>query len=162
MNRDRERQPTSSLKDPKYSAKRTEMVSVRLAPKVRYAADIAARSQRRTVSSLIEVAVAAYLATLEVTEQAGEENERPMKLMKLMTSLWDPDESDRFVTLAENHRSLLNIEEEHRWKAIREKFNAKGRLTPGQRKELRSIYDGIKEKVADALREKEMTKFARG
>jgi hypothetical protein len=34
-------------------------------------------------------------------------------------------------------------------------------LTAEQRKELRSIYDGIKEKVAKALNEKERSKFAR-
>jgi hypothetical protein len=152
---------TTDTSGSKQLAKRTEMVSVRLAPKVRYAAEIAARSQRRTVSSLIEVAVAAYLPRVEVREPADGEDERPMKLMKLMDSLWDPDESDRFVTLAENQRWLLNNEEEHRWKAIREHFDAKGRLTAEQRKELRPIYDDIKEKVAKALNEKERAKFAR-
>jgi len=153
---------TASSRDSKHLAKRTEMVSVRLVPKLRYAAEIAARSQRRTVSSLIEVAVAAYLPTLSIAEPAEEEDERPIKLMKLMESLWDPDESDRFVTLAENHRWLLDNEEEHRWKAIREHFGAKGPLTPDQRRELHQIYDGIKKRVAETLREKEWAKFARG
>ncbi len=146
--------------DPKHLPKRTEMVSVRLAPKLRYAAEIAARSQRRTVSSLIEVAVAAYLPTLSVAEPADEEDERPVKLVKLMESLWDPDESDRFVTLAEDHRWLLENEEEHRWKAIREHFGAKGPLTLQQRRELRQIYADIKKQVAETLRDKEMAKFA--
>jgi hypothetical protein len=127
--------------------------------KLRYAAEIAARSQRRTVSSLIEVAVATYLPTLEVKEPAGEVDGPPMKLMKLMESLWDPVESDRFVTLAENHRWLLNNEEEHRWKAIRNHFEARGPLTPEQRKKLHAVYDHIKEKVAAELRDKEMVNF---
>jgi hypothetical protein len=144
----------------KHLAKRTEMVAVRLVPKLKYAAEIAARSQRRTVSSLVEVAVAAYLPTLSIAEPDEEGQERPIKLMALMDSLWDPDESDRFVTLAENHRWLLLNEEEHRWKAIREHFGAKGPLTREQRRELRPLYDGIKKQVSETLREKEMAKFA--
>jgi hypothetical protein len=151
---------TAGPRDPKQSPKRTEMVSVRLAPKVRYAADIAARSQRRSISSLIEVAVAAYLPGIEVRESDGED-ERRMKLMKLMESLWDPEESDRFVKLAEKLRWLLNNEEDHRWKAIREHFNVKDRLTSEQRKELRPIYEDIKRKVAKAIDDKEGAKFAK-
>ena len=146
--------------NPKQFAKRTEMVSVRLAPGLRYAAEIAARSQRRTVSSLIEVAVEAYLHTLEVAKPGAEQGERPVKLMKLMDSLWDPDEADRFVKLAENHRWLLENEEEHRWKAIQEHFGAKGRLTPEQHAALRLVYDDIKKKVAENLREKELANYA--
>lgn len=149
-------------KDAERLLKRTQMVSVRLAPQVRFAADIAARSQRRTVSSLIEVAVATYLSTLQVLEPSDEGTERPVKMTKLVDSLWDPEESDRFVNLAENQRWLLNNEEEHRWKAIREHFDTTGRLTQEQRKKLRGIYDAIKEEVAAALREKETAKFARG
>ena len=128
--------------------KRTEMVSVRLAPKLRHAADIAARSQLRTLSSLIEVAVGAYLANLKV--QVPDANE-PVQLARLADSLWDPDESDRFVMLAERGRWLLDLEEEHRWKAIREHFGAKGRLTPEQIQHLRPIYKDLKRKVLDAL-----------
>lgn len=152
---------TVDARDPKHLAKRTEMVSVRLNPKLRYAAEIAARSQHRTVSSLIETAVAAYLPTLSVAEPADEEDERPIKLMKLVESVWDPDPSDRFVTLAENYRWLLDNEEEHRWKAIREHFGAKGPLTPGERRNLRKIYDDIKKQVAETLREREVASFAK-
>ena len=150
---------TTDSRDPKVLAKRTEMVAVRLVPKLKYAAEIAARSQRRTVSSLVEVAVAAYLPTLSVAEPT-DEGEQPIKLMTLMESLWDPDESDRFVKLAENHRWLLENEEEHRWKAIREHFVAKGPLTDEQRMELRGIYKDIKKQVSETLREKEKGKFA--
>jgi hypothetical protein len=142
--------------------KRTEMISVRLAPKLRFAADLAARSQRRSISSLVEVAVAAYLPTLVVIEPADPEDEREMKLTALVAEVWDPDESDRFVLLAEGYRWLLNNEEEHLWKAIREHFDAKGRLTLEQRKTLRPIYGALKKKVADALDEKEGAHFAKG
>jgi hypothetical protein len=67
----------------------------------------------------VEVAVAEYLRTLVVVKPVDDEAERPMKLMKLMETLWEPDESDRFVVLAETQRWLLNIEEEHRWKRKR-------------------------------------------
>ena len=144
---------------PDDAMKRTKMVSVRLTPKLRFAADIAARFQRRTVSSLLEVGVAHYLTTLDVTEPGyNVGDKRPAKLMELVESLWDPDESDRFVTLAEKQRWLLNNEEDHRWKAIQEHLHAKGHLTQEQRKALRSIYAEIKDRVAAELDEKGMTK----
>ena len=146
-------------RNPKPLAKRTEMVAVRLVPKLKYAAEIAARSQRRTVSSLVEVAVANYLPTLSVAVPT-EGGEQPIKLMTLMESLWDPDDSDRFVKLAKNQRWLLDNEEELRWKAIRERFGAKGPLTDAQRIALRDIYKDIKKQVSEALRVKEMAKFA--
>jgi hypothetical protein len=124
------------------------MVSVRLAPKLRYSAEIAARSQRRTLSSLIEVAVAAYLSRLDVEVPAAN---APVPLGKLVDVLWDPDESDRFVILAERARWLLDLEEEHRWKSIRERLGAKERLTPEQIQRLRPIYKELKTRVADAL-----------
>jgi len=138
-------------------AKRSEIVTIRLDPTLRYAAEIASRTQRRTVSSLVEVAVAAYLETLDI-ELPGEQKS-PLPLMRLVQSLWDPEESDRFVALAERCRWLLTSDEDHRWKAIREHFKAPEHLTADQRKALRPLYDRIKEKVAGALDEKEAARF---
>jgi hypothetical protein len=137
-----------NLRAPGGAQKRTEMVSVRLAPRLRYTADIAARSQRRTLSSLVETAVAAYLPTLDFPEPAAQAGDRPKKLMKIVETLWDPEESDRFVLLAENQRWLMNFEEEYRWKAILDHFKTtRTTLTMDERKALRPIYDEIKERV---------------
>lgn len=93
---------------------RSETVTVRLDPKLRYLADLAARKQRRTLSSYVEWALEdslsrTYLYTNGDTSLADE-----------ASKLWDVDEADRFAKLAFRHPDLLTHEEQVRWKLIRE------------------------------------------
>ncbi len=101
---------------------RTETVTVRLDPKLRYIAEIAARVQRRTLSSYIEAAL---------MEALVHESIRPEWLKSgLEVSahtvgteadyLWDVDEADRFVKLALRYPNLLTHDEQMLWKLIRE------------------------------------------
>ena len=130
------------------------MVSVRLARPLHYAAEIAARSQRWTLSSLVEVALDAYLREVDVADPL---TGKPTKLMRLMEALWDPYESERLVKLAESQRWLLDDEEGRRWKAILEHFKSEGRLTLEQRQELRGdLYETIKKRIADELDQREL------
>jgi hypothetical protein len=93
---------------------RTETVTVRLDSKLRYLAELAARVQRRTVSSFIEWAIQASLAqvkfsdTKDGTRSVADESE----------NLWDVDEADRFVKLAFHHPNLMTYEEQVLWKTI--------------------------------------------
>jgi hypothetical protein len=100
---------------------RSEIVTVRLDPKLRYLAELAARLHRRTLSSYIEWAIKASL-----------DNEvlRPTNLPSLVVSdhtigkeaeyLWDVDDADRFAKLALRYPHLLTHEEQVKWKLIRE------------------------------------------
>lgn len=93
---------------------RSETVTVRLDPKRRYLADLAARKQRRTLSSYIEWAIEdslqrTYLYTNDHTSLADESPD-----------LWDVDEADRFAKLALRHPELLTHEEQVRWKLVKE------------------------------------------
>lgn len=100
---------------------RSETVTVRLDPKLRYLAELAARLHRRTLSSYIEWAIKASLDT---------ETVRPTNLTSLEASdhtigneaefLWDVDDADRFAKLALRYPHLLSHEEQVRWKLIRE------------------------------------------
>ena len=100
---------------------RTETVTVRLDPKLRYLAELAARLHRRTLSSYIEWSIKASLDT---------ETVRPTNLNSLEASdqtigneaeyLWDVDEADRFAKLALRYPHLLTHDEQVRWKLIRE------------------------------------------
>lgn len=100
---------------------RSETVTVRLDPKLRYLAELAARLHRRTLSSYIEWAIKASLDT---------ETVRPTNLSSLHASdhtigneaeyLWDVDDADRFAKLALRYPHLLTHEEQVRWKLIRE------------------------------------------
>jgi len=94
---------------------RSEVVTVRFDPKVRYALDLAARAQRRTVSSLIEWAVDRALH--EVTTQAP--NGQETKITDLLNQIWDVDESDRFLNLAITAPELLTFEEQKILKHMR-------------------------------------------
>lgn len=93
---------------------RSETVTVRLDPKLRYLADLAARKQRRTLSSYIEWAIEDSLGRTNLYSNSD------ISLADESANLWDVDEADRFAKLALRHPDLLTHEEQVRWKLIRE------------------------------------------
>lgn len=94
---------------------RSQTVQVRLVPKVRYLADLAARKHRRTLSSFIEWAIEDCFSKIILQEDAESRS-----LADEAAELWDVDEPDRFAHLAMTHPDLLNHEEQILWKLIRE------------------------------------------
>src|SRR5262249_53773761 len=96
---------------------RTETVTLRLDPKLRYLTELAARKQRRTVSSFIEWAIeqALFLVKLELDEASP-----PTNLVEAAALFWDPDEADRFAKLALNYPDLLTYDEQVLWKLIQD------------------------------------------
>lgn len=93
---------------------RSETVTVRLDPKLRYLAELAARKQRRTLSSYVEWVLEDSLTRTNLYTNGG------TSLADESAALWDVDEADRFVKLALRHPDLLTHEEQVRWKLIRE------------------------------------------
>lgn len=93
---------------------RSETVTVRLDPKIRYLAELAGRKQRRTLSSFIEWAIENALTNVIINEHHN------LTVSQDSENLWDVDEPDRFVRLALEYPSLLTYEEQKRWKLIRE------------------------------------------
>jgi len=111
---------------------RTSTVTVRLDPQLKFAAELAARKQRRTVSSFIEWAVVYALENYQVVDAYGEMS-AAIELAKL---IWDVDEPDRFAKLALAYPDLLNHEEQVLWKLIcengfmwRGKYDSNGEWT---------------------------------
>lgn len=94
---------------------RSETVTVRLDQRLRYLAELAARKQRRTLSSFIEWAIEDSLSRIELVH--GEEK---ATLADLAWPLWDVDEVERFTRLAIRYPELLTHSEQVLWKAIRE------------------------------------------
>jgi hypothetical protein len=90
--------------------KRSMNLIVRVSPELRYLAEIAARVQRRTVSSFAEWAVeeALFRVFPDLGKSVGD----------LRFELWDVDEPDRFATLALRYPGLLTHEEQVLWKLI--------------------------------------------
>jgi hypothetical protein len=95
---------------------RSETVTIRLDPKLRYLTELAARKQRRTVSSFIEWAIESALDRIILREDAaGDET-----LGGQSERLWDVDEPDRFAKLGRSYPELLTHDEQVLWKLIRE------------------------------------------
>ncbi len=89
---------------------RSQVVTVRLDPKLKFALELAARKQRRTISSFIEWAVEDAITKVQITEN--------INIADLMIQVWDVEDADRFVKLALNFPELLTYEEEKLWKVI--------------------------------------------
>jgi hypothetical protein len=100
------------------SKRKSEVVTVRLDPKLKYLAELAARRQRRTLSSFIECAIEDSLSRLSPADNFHGE-EVPTFADKA-SALWDVDEPDRFAKLALNYPELLDHEEQRIWKLVRE------------------------------------------
>jgi hypothetical protein len=94
---------------------RSETVTVRLDPKLRYLAELAARKHRRTLSSYIEWAIEKSLGTI-VLDYEGESREET--LLNQASQLWDVDEADRVTCLALRYHDLLTHEEQVLWKLV--------------------------------------------
>lgn len=97
---------------------RSEIVTVRLDPKLRYLAELASLKQRRTLSSFIEWAIEDCLSRVILKEAAGKDPEQSVS--DVASQLWDVDEADRFVKLALRFPDLLTHDEQKLWKLIRE------------------------------------------
>jgi hypothetical protein len=92
---------------------RSDALTMRFDPKLKYFASLAARSERRTVSSFIEQAVEERLNKLTFYEC-----NKQTTMAELERELWAPCEADRFVKLADRLPFLLTYEEEMLWELI--------------------------------------------
>jgi len=98
---------------------RSETVTIRLDPKLRYLASLAARKQHRTLSSFIEWTIAETLKHIALRD-FDEKDEKAVSVAVEAESLWDVDEADRFAKLAMSHPEMLNHHEQIVWKLVRE------------------------------------------
>jgi hypothetical protein len=109
---------------------RSEIVQTRLNPKMRFAAEIMARYERRTVSSLleglIEQTIKDYRIPAMIGEKAqanllfygGEAEPQKTSLKFLLDDIWTIEEADRFASFAMCFPDLLTEEEERLWNLI--------------------------------------------
>jgi len=115
---------------------RTETVTVRLDPKLRYLAELAARKHRRTLSSYVEWAIKTTLDSEDLRPaNAPDYASTTQTLGNEAEYLWDVDDADRFAKLALRYPHLLTHEEQVRWKLIRENGSLWKGSFGGRRKE---------------------------
>jgi hypothetical protein len=102
-------------------AGKSEIVTIRLEPKLRYLAEIAARKHRRSLSSYIEWAIDQSLSATVLDDRVEDDfSVKSVSLADVAKYLWDVDEPDRFVKLALRYPELLTHEEQIIWKLVRE------------------------------------------
>lgn len=101
---------------------RSETVTIRLDPKLRYLTELAARKQRRTVSSFIEWAIQRALDSVILREAYDQYHGGTLEesLGDQSEALWDTDEPDRLAKLGLHYPELLTHDEQVLWKLIRE------------------------------------------
>ena len=97
---------------------RTEVFAMRLDPKLKYLAEIAARKQRRSLANFIEWSIEQALGTVKLVEFTELNDPYNRSVIDEANKLWDLEPSDRLIKLAENYPELLNYEEQLIWKAI--------------------------------------------
>ncbi len=95
---------------------RSEQVSIRLDPKLRFAAELAASKERRTLSSFIESAV--ERAVKEVGVTYCNIDKRHITADEVTSKVWDVDEVSRFTSMGINYPELLTHDEQKKWKFI--------------------------------------------
>jgi hypothetical protein len=98
---------------------RSEIVQVRLDQKLRFAAELAARKQRRTLSSFIEWAIDEILNDVKIPS-SGAWGKKPLEVSahEAIQMIWDVNEADRFIKLVHAFPNLLTHDEERIWGLI--------------------------------------------
>lgn len=109
---------TEKKRKPKASGPRTEVFAMRLDPKLKYLAEIAARKQRRSLANFIEWSLEQALGAVKLVESEEFNGKYNRSVLDEANKLWDLEPSDRLIKLAENYPDLLNYEEQLIWKAI--------------------------------------------
>ena len=112
---------------------RSEVVTVRFDPKLRYLAELAARKHRRTLSSYIEWAVETSLERVNLYD--GENYNDAISIADEARRLWDVDEAERFIKLAITYPDLLTHDEQERWKMLMDS----GLLGPAKRRNTNGV-----------------------
>jgi len=95
---------------------RTQTVTIRLDPKTKYLAELAALKHRRTLSSFIEWSIEQSIGSTHL-EEADSWGNHPT-ITEEANALWDVDEPDRFVKLALRHLNYLTFDQQKLWKLI--------------------------------------------
>tara|TARA_R110002073_G_scaffold233374_2_gene394595 strand:+ start:649 stop:1149 length:501 start_codon:yes stop_codon:yes gene_type:complete len=104
---------TEKKRKSKSGALRTEVFAMRLDPKLKYLAEIAARKQRRSLANFIEW-------TIENALEAVLLNNSGISVSSESTRLWALSEADRLIKLATYYPDLMTYDEQLIWRVIQE------------------------------------------
>lgn len=93
--------------------RKTESLSIRIDPRLRYALELLSRHQRRAVTGVVEWIIDRTLRDETVTLNGNDAS-----FADAMRHLWHPNELNRIVALALHAPELLTYEESRLWRVI--------------------------------------------
>lgn len=108
---------TEKKRKSKVGTPRTEVFAMRLDPKLKYLADIAARKQRRSLASFVECGIEREIKNTYLVEP-NDYNNQGVTAADSASKLWALDESDRLINLATSFPDLLTYDEQTVWRVI--------------------------------------------
>lgn len=89
----------------KQGSVRTEVFAMRLDPQLKFASELVARKQRRSLANLVEWTLDTVLRTTKIDDSNK-------SAWEIGAELWDVSEPIRFINLATHYPDLLNYEEQ--------------------------------------------------
>lgn len=102
---------------PKAGALRTEVFAMRLDPRMKYLAEIAARKQRRSLANFVEWAIEQAVCNTYLSGDSDPES-FSVTVAHVAGKLWAIDEADRLINLATTYPDLMTYEEQMIWRVI--------------------------------------------
>jgi len=100
----------------KVGVPRSEVFALRLDPKLKYLAEIAARKQRRSLANFVEWAIEEALKAVPLAE--ADINGNKPTVANVATQLWALDEPERLRNLTTHYPDLLSYDEQLVWRVI--------------------------------------------
>lgn len=92
---------------------KTEALSIRIDPRLRYGLELLARQQRRSVTGVVEWAIDQALRNETVTDSGT-------SFDQLVKDLWSPNEVERLVNLARTFPDLMTYDEARMWAVLKD------------------------------------------
>lgn len=109
--------------------KKSEVITIRIDPRLKYLAELAARRQRRPLSGFIEWTIETCLRAVNLEDHPSDSSLDVSVLeAEKKHCLWDVDESDRVAKLAFHYPELMTFNEQLVWKLVQ----TNGHLWRGQ------------------------------
>ena len=137
---------------------RSDTFSVRLPPQTRYLAELAARSQGRSLGNFIQMAVEQVLQKTYIETYASHGQRVPVLSKQFVNDVWDVDEIDRLAKLAHARPELMTFEEQVLYKRLRAQHPSIGNLAfthleyHPDRKQIDEDWRRLKAELADEIK----------
>lgn len=103
---------------PNQGSRKTETLTLRLDPKIKYTIELMSRVRRQSITSVIEAAVEAVAFDLDTPVVIGGKRET-WPLANAVSEFWSTDEVARFLGLCAFMPELLTYEEQRIWETIK-------------------------------------------